>query len=51
LERNDETIEAEIDDNLSGFRPKRGKRWGIFNLRAVTEKYLEVQKPVHVCFI
>ena len=51
LARNEKKVEAEINENQSGFRPGKGTREGIFNLRIVIQRYLEVQKPVFTCFI
>ena len=51
IARVDSKIESEISDNQSGFRPGKGTREGIFNLRTIIERYLEVQKIVYICFI
>ena len=51
VERNDRRIEQEISDSQSGFRPQRGTREGIFNLRTIIERYLEVDKSIYICFI
>ena len=51
LAHNEEKVEAEISENQSGFQPGKGTREGIFNLRIITQRYLEVQKPVYICFI
>ena len=37
--------------NQSGFRPGKGTREGILNLRIIIQRYTEVQKPVYICFI
>ena len=44
-------IEAELDDAQSGFRQGKGTREGLFNLRQICEKHLEVQKIVYICFV
>jgi len=44
-------LEAEINENQSGFRQGKGTREGIFNLRMIIQRYLEVPKPVFICFI
>ena len=51
LARNEKKVEAEISENQSGFRPGKGTRKGIFNLRIIIQRYLEVQKSVFICFI
>ena len=51
LDRIDAKIESEIDDCQSGFRPGKGTREGIFNLRTIVERCMEEQKDVFVCFI
>jgi len=51
IERNDGKIEQEISESQSGFRPQRGTREGIFNLRTIAERYLDVDKSVYICFI
>ena len=45
LDRNENKLEAEISENQSGSRPGKGTREGIFNLRIIIQRYLEVQKP------
>ena len=49
LARNEKKVEAEISENQSGFRPGKGTREGIFNLRIIIQRYIEVQKPVFIC--
>ena len=51
LDRIDAKIESEIDDCQSGFRPGKGTREGIFNLKKIMERCMEEQKDVFVCFI
>ena len=48
LARNEKKVEAEINENQSGFRPGKGTREGIFNLRIIIQRYREVQKPVYI---
>ena len=49
LDSNEKKLEAEISENQSGFRPGKGTREGIFNLRITIQRYRKVQKPI--CFI
>ena len=35
----------------SGFKRGKGTREGIFNLRTILKRYLEIQRDVYVCFI
>ncbi len=51
IQRNARTVEQEIDDTQSGFRPGMGTREGHFNLRIILDKYLEVGRDVCICFI
>ena len=51
LVRNEKKVEAVISENQSGFRPGKGTREGIFNLRIIIQQYLEVQKSVFICYI
>ena len=44
LYRNSEAIDREIGENQSEFRKGKGTREGIFNLRTISERYLEKQK-------
>ena len=44
-------MEEEIGETQSGFRLGKGTREGIFNLRTILERYLEVQRDVYMCFI
>ena len=50
LHRNENKVEREIDTSQTGFRPKMGTREGIFNLKIIIDNYLEVHKPVFICF-
>ena len=51
IARADSKIESEVSGNQSGFCPGKGTREGIFNLRTIIERYLEVQKIVYICFM
>ena len=44
-------IEREINETQSGFISGKGTREGIFNLRMISEKYIEMNKDVYMCFI
>ena len=44
-------IEKEISTLQSGFRPGKGTREGIFNIRTICERAIEVGKDIHICFI
>ena len=44
-------IEKEISKLQSGFRPGKGTREGIFNIRTICERAIEVGKDIHICFI
>ena len=48
LARNEKIVEAEISENQPGFRPGKGTKEGIFNLRIIIQRYIEVQKPVYI---
>ena len=50
LAHNKKKLEAEISENQSGFQPGKGTREGIFNLRIIIQRYIEVQKPVDILF-
>ena len=51
LDRNEKKLEAEISENQTGFRPGKGTREGILNLMTIIQRYMEVRKPVFICFI
>ncbi|PIK48019.1 putative RNA-directed DNA polymerase from mobile element jockey-like [Apostichopus japonicus] len=51
IRRNARTIEQEIGDTTIRFRPGMGTREGLFNLRIILDKYLEIGQEVHICFI
>ena len=44
-------INKEVSELQSGFRSGMGMREGIFNLRSICERALEVGKEVYICFI
>ena len=44
-------INKEVSELQSGFRSGMGIREGIFNLRSICERALEVGKEVYICFI
>ena len=44
-------INKEVSELQSGFRSRMGMREGIFNLRSVCERALEVGKEVYICFV
>ena len=48
LARNEKKVEAEISENQSGFRPGKGTREGIFNLRIIIQSYLDY-KSLNLC--
>ena len=43
-------IEKEISKLQSGFRPGKGTREGIFNIRIVCERAIKVGKDIYICF-
>ena len=51
LGRNEDKIEGEIRDSQSGFRTGMGTREGIFNLRTILDRYLEVKQDIFICYI
>ena len=42
LDHNEKKLEAEISEHQSGFRPEKGTREGIFNLKIILQRYLAV---------
>ena len=46
LDLNEKKLEAEISENQSRFQPGKGSEDGIFNLKIIIQRYLEVKKPV-----
>ena len=44
-------INKEVSELQSGIRPGMDMRKGIFNLRSICERALEVGKEVYICFI
>ena len=51
LERINGKITMEIADTQTGFQKDKGTREGIFNLRMLIERCLEVNKNIFLCFI
>ena len=43
--------DKEISKLQSGFRPGKGTREGIFNIRTVCERAIEMGKGIYICFI
>ena len=44
-------IDKECSNLQSGFRPGIGTREGIFIIRTILERTIEVQQDVYICFI
>ena len=51
LKRIPNKINVNVGPEQAGFRKDSVTREGIFNLRLITEKYLEKQKDIYACFI
>lgn len=51
LNRIQQKTEQELSDEQAGFRPGRGTRDQITNLRVLTAKLREHKQPVYMCFI
>ena len=51
LNRINEKINTEVGPEQTGFRKNSGTREGIFNLKIIVEKYIDVNKDVYACFI
>ena len=51
LNRNEKKLEAEINENQSAFRQEKVPENEYSILRLIIQRYLEVQKPVFICFI
>jgi hypothetical protein len=51
LERIQSKLESEIAQEQAGFRPRRGTRDQIANLRIILEKARERNQPLYFCFI
>ena len=51
LERMKEKITKEIDATQTGFQKDKGTSDGIFNIRMLIERCLEVNKNIFLCFI
>ncbi|KAG1710423.1 Craniofacial development protein 2 [Nymphon striatum] len=49
--RNVQKIDNEISYCQSGFRSQMGTREGIFNIRTICERYIDVNKDIYACFI
>ena len=49
--RLEKKLEEEINIVQAGFRPKRGTRDHIFNMRNIIEKCREYNKNLYACFI
>ena len=43
-------LDQEVNSLQSGFRPGVGTRKGIFNLRTICERALQVRKDIYICF-
>ena len=48
---NEAIFEREISKGQTGFRSGLGTREGIFNIRAVLEKMIAINKDIYICFI
>ena len=44
-------LKSEIAEEQAGFRPGRGTRDQVFNLKQIIEKHREFRKPLYLCFI
>jgi len=51
LDRIQAKLESEIAQEQAGFRPRRGTRDHITNLRIIPEKAIERNQPVYFCFV
>ena len=51
MNRNETIFERETSKGQTGFRSGLGTREGIFNIRAVLEKMIDIDKDVYICFI
>jgi len=51
LDRNEKKLEAKISENQTWFWPGKDTRKGLFNLRIIIQRYMEVQNIVFICFI
>ena len=51
LKRITNKIDSNVGPEQTGFRKNSGTREGIFNLRILTEKYIEREKDIFACFI
>jgi len=44
-------IDKEVSQQHGAFWPGKGAREGIFNLRTICGRYIDVQKDIYICFI
>ncbi len=51
LERIKNKINREVGKEQCGFRPSSGTREAIINMRSISERHIELDTDVHVCFI
>ena len=51
MDRNEAIFEREISKWQTGFRSGLSTREGIFNIRAVLEKMIAINKDIYICFI
>ena len=51
LRRISTKIDAVVSDEQTGFRKNSGTREGIFSLRMLVEKHIEMQRDIYACFI
>ena len=51
MDRKEAIFEREISKGKTGFRSGLGTREGIFNIRAVLEKMIAINKDIYICFI
>jgi len=51
LRRMSDKINKNVGPEQAGFRKESGTREGIFNLRMLVEKHIEMQRDVYACFI
>jgi len=51
LKRISEKINRNVSEEQAGFRKNSGTREGIFNIKIIIEKYLEMGKDIFACFI
>ena len=51
LRRSKARLEDEVSETQSGFMNGKGTREGIYNMRIISERYLDMNKEVYACFI